>query len=198
MATSGFSRRATSEHSPDDADARAHIVECAWSLIGELGWESAGSAQVARAAGVSKALIHYHFGDKTSLLAAAGDRCRVRIEHRAELASSAIATRANPVDDFAEWFEAEINAGDLRVVQQLAVAPQISVRRETGRARDAYRVALAHQVRSVFNRLELEPKIAEHTIVDLFETIGTGMATGAPRSRQMVEAAWLALLTLAD
>jgi AcrR family transcriptional regulator len=198
MPTTGFFGVAMSERSAAEPDARARIVECARELVSKKGWEAAGSAQVARAAEVSKALVHYHFGDKTALLIAVGESCRVRIRDRAQHTKSPAASQANPVDDFADWVEAEIDECDLRVIQQLMLAPNPLIRHEATSAGDGFRVALATQVRRVFSRLELESRVAEQTIVDLFEAICSGMAAGAASDRQTIEAAWLAVLTLAE
>jgi AcrR family transcriptional regulator len=47
---------------------RAQIVECAIQAIAELGYANASLAEIARRAGVSKGVIHYHFADKAELI----------------------------------------------------------------------------------------------------------------------------------
>lgn len=47
---------------------RLQIVEAAISVIAEAGLATASSARIARAAGVSPALINYHFGSREALL----------------------------------------------------------------------------------------------------------------------------------
>jgi AcrR family transcriptional regulator len=188
-----------SEHPAGEPEAMARIVECARRLVSEQGWEAAGSARVAAAAGVSKALVHYHFGDKPSLLVAVGESCRTRIRNRARRATPSVRPQANPVDDFADWVTAEIEARDLRVIQQLMIAPDASIRREAMQAANTFQTALAEQVHGVFSQLELESRVAEPTIVNLFAAVCAGMAVGgATTDRQMLEAAWLAVLTLAE
>lgn len=47
---------------------RLQVVEAAIAVIAEVGLASASSARIARAAGVSPALINYHFGSREALL----------------------------------------------------------------------------------------------------------------------------------
>jgi AcrR family transcriptional regulator len=47
---------------------RAQIVECAIQAIAELGYSNASLAEIAKRAGVSKGVIHYHFADKAELI----------------------------------------------------------------------------------------------------------------------------------
>lgn len=53
-----------------DATRRA-IVEATIGLIGDVGWAAVTTRQVARRAGVTQGVIHYHFGSKEALLRAA-------------------------------------------------------------------------------------------------------------------------------
>ena len=60
--------RAVSEQR-SERSARERILQAAVELIAERGIGGARIAQVARAAGVSTALVHYHFSDRETLLA---------------------------------------------------------------------------------------------------------------------------------
>jgi AcrR family transcriptional regulator len=50
---------------------RRSIVEATIGLIGDVGWAAVTTRQVARRAGVTQGVIHYHFGSKEALLRAA-------------------------------------------------------------------------------------------------------------------------------
>src|SRR5919202_3916300 len=52
-----------------ERSARERILQAAVELVAERGIGGARIAQVARAAGVSTALVHYHFSDRQTLLA---------------------------------------------------------------------------------------------------------------------------------
>jgi AcrR family transcriptional regulator len=56
-------------HEPGEPSARERILQAACDLIAERGIGGARIAQIARAAGVSTALVHYHFRTREVLLA---------------------------------------------------------------------------------------------------------------------------------
>jgi AcrR family transcriptional regulator len=57
--------------SPRGDTTRQAIVEATVALIGEVGWAGVTTRMVARRAGVTQGVIHYHFGSKDALLRAA-------------------------------------------------------------------------------------------------------------------------------
>ena len=181
-----------------DRIARSEIVDAARGLIAESGWHSAGSARVAVVARVSKALVHYHFSDKRALLVAVAESCGRRIAERTKLAASAPSRHANPIDDFSDWLDLEMESADLRIALQLAMAPDSEVHRAVVAARGAYRTAAANEVLRVFATLGLTPRVSESIVVGLVVTVSEGLAIGREGSRRMIEALWLGLLTLAD
>lgn len=180
------------------SDSRADIVLSAHDLIAESGWASAGSARVAKLSGVSKALVHYHFRDKASLLCAVAESCHAGISARRETSASRPQAGASPVDAFMDWLEREDEADDLRVLLQLAMSPDESVRRAASSARDEFRATLTDQVRRVFRGLDLAPRFSEDLFVDVLDIACAGVAADGGVSRHTIEALWLGLLTLAD
>lgn len=181
-----------------DRIARSEIVDAARGLIAESGWHAAGSARVAVVAGVSKALVYYHFQDKRALLLAVAESCERRIAERTILATSAPSRHANPIDDFSDWVDLEMESGDLRIALQLAMALDGEVRQAAVVARDAYRAAAVNEVLRVFATLGLTPRVSESIVADVVVTVSEGLAIGRGGSRRMIEALWLGLLTLAD
>jgi TetR/AcrR family transcriptional repressor of bet genes len=67
-------------------ERRAEIVRGLSAVMAERGYEGASVQRIAKAAGLSPGLIHYHFGDKREILMALVDRvvgaARARIEAR--------------------------------------------------------------------------------------------------------------------
>jgi AcrR family transcriptional regulator len=51
-------------------NARAHILETAWSLVGERGVQAVTVADIAAASGVSRQLVYHHFESRAGLLVA--------------------------------------------------------------------------------------------------------------------------------
>src|SRR5947199_6582552 len=51
----------------DDPDARAKIMTAAEALFAEHGFDGVGIRQIAAAASVNGAMIHYYFGNKENL-----------------------------------------------------------------------------------------------------------------------------------
>jgi AcrR family transcriptional regulator len=51
-------------------NARAHILETAWRLVGERGVQAVTVADIARASGVSRQLVYHHFESRAGLLVA--------------------------------------------------------------------------------------------------------------------------------
>ena len=51
-------------------NARAHILETAWGLVGERGVQAVTVADIATASGVSRQLVYHHFASRAGLLVA--------------------------------------------------------------------------------------------------------------------------------
>jgi AcrR family transcriptional regulator len=51
-------------------NARAHILETAWRLVGERGVQAVTVADIAAASGVSRQLVYHHFDSRAGLLVA--------------------------------------------------------------------------------------------------------------------------------
>ena len=79
--------------------AKARIVEAARQQILQGGESAVASGPVATAAGVSKALVHYHFHNKRGLLCGIAQNCADRIQKCEDVDGDATGN-TNPVDDF--------------------------------------------------------------------------------------------------
>ncbi len=183
------------------SQARGRILQIAREEISRAGWTAATSGRVAQRAGVSKALIHYHFRDKESLLSALAVQCRDGVVRRGSRIV-APARRENPVDEFSDWLDSELSAGDLRIALQLKASGIPAVARAADEAVTAVRVELEQRVDAVLGVLDVAPTIPLDSVVDLLMAMSTGLALvpvePVARRRRLVESVWLGLLSVSD
>ena len=193
--------RQSTQWSSEAGEARGRILEMAREEIIREGWAAATSGRVARRAGVSKALIHYHFQDKDSLLSAVAAQCRDNVISRGARKETPRA-HPNPVDGFGEWLESELAAQDLCIALQLRGSGSVPVVHAAEAVLTVVRSEMEHQVDRVFGVLELAPAISSESVVDLFMTLAEGAALVSiepvARLRRMVDTVWLSLLSVSE
>lgn len=157
---------------------------------------------VANDAGVSKGLIHYHFHDKTTLLARLVEWLTDDLVRR-ERGALAGTTRQTVIDALWKWLEAELERGHIRVLVELSQYDAPAVReaiRDSARAR---RQAATGTIESLFSVLGLRPRLPHPLLADVAVTfldglaIDTGLAADGPR-RIPFDVFWLSLLSLAE
>ena len=157
---------------------------------------------VANDAGVSKGLIHYHFHDKTTLLARLVEWLTEELVQR-EGGALAGTTRQTVIDALWTWLEGELARGHIRVLVELSQYDAPAVReaiRDSARAR---RQAATGTIESLFSILGLRPRLPHPLLADVAVTfldglaIDTGLAADGPR-RIPFDVFWLSLLSLAE
>jgi AcrR family transcriptional regulator len=156
---------------------------------------------VAAAAGVSKALVHYHFRDKDSLLQALVEDVGLAALERAKVAMTDAAAHA--LDAYWTWLEQELRTGDLRILLSLAESDSARVRAASRRIADQRREVTAEHVAQIFSRLGLNPRvpapIVAETVVAFIDGLAASNALDPDRNpRPAFDVLWLALLTLAE
>ena len=156
---------------------------------------------VAAAAGVSKALVHYHFRDKDSLLQALVEDVGLAAIERATVAMTDEAAHA--LDAYWTWLEQELRTGDLRILLSLAESDSARVRAASRRIVDQRREVTAEHVAQIFSRLGLNPRvpapIVAETVVAFIDGLAASNALDPDRNpRPAFDVLWLALLTLAE
>ena len=157
---------------------------------------------VAAEAGVSKALVHYHFVDKDSLLAQLVDDVGGRVVARAR-DRAALEQSARPLDAYWAWVEAELREGDVRVLVSLADSDSEAARVASLRIAEERRLLAAAQVEVIFRRLAVNPRmpsgLVAETLLAFIDGLACRQALGAVREpRAAFDILWLALLTLAE
>ena len=157
---------------------------------------------VADDAGVSKGLIHYHFHDKTTLLARLVEWLTGELVRREQGALTGT-TRQTVIDALWGWLEGELDRGHIRVLVELSQYDAPAVRdaiRDSARAR---RQAATGTIETLFSVLGLRPRLPHPLLADVAVTfldglaIDTGLAADGPR-RVPFDVFWLSLLSLAE
>jgi AcrR family transcriptional regulator len=198
--------------------APSRILGAARRLISAGGLASASIGDIAAEAGVSKALVHYHFGDKETLLARlAGDLAHEIVTREAGSLDGADGSTA--VDTLWEWLEGEIARGDIRVLGSISEAAESQVRAVAARASESRRRQSAATVERLFGLLGLAPRVPAELIAGPFLAFVDGLARecraadgtagdgtagdgtagdGTSDPRVSFDVFWLAMLSLAD
>jgi AcrR family transcriptional regulator len=192
--------RAVDGSPPRSAPER--ILEAAARRIAAAGAAELSLQDVAEAAGVSKALIHYHFTDKAALLARVASWLASEVVAREGAALDGVdPTRA--LDALWAWLEGELARGDVRVLIDLTQVPAESVRAAAQEAAAGRRMAAERTVESLFAALALTPRVPTAMIADVLVAFVDGLALAAARSpernhRVAFDVFWLAMLSLAE
>jgi AcrR family transcriptional regulator len=186
----------------DRPPATRRILSAARTLVSRGGAAEVSMGDVAATAGVSKALVHYHFRDKDTLLHSLVEDVGYAVVARARQAMSREGS-AHALDEYWAWLEQELHLGDLCILLALAEYDSDRVRAVSRRVADQRREAAARQVSLVFARLGLSPRVPAPLIADTVVAFVDGLAAGHALDsdrdpRPAFDVLWLALLTLAE
>ena len=182
--------------------ATRRILSAARSLVERGGAAAISMGEVAAQAGVSKALIHYHFRDKDSLLQALVEDVGVIVLKRAR-DSVVRAGNGHALDEHWAWLESELRAGDVRILISLGESDSDRVRAASRRIQEQRREVAAEHTAVVFSRLGLQPRVPAELIADTVLAFTDGIAVThaldpARDPRPAFDVLWLALLALAE
>lgn len=157
---------------------------------------------VAARAGVSKALVHYHFTDKDTLVSALVEEVGRGIVER-ERAAMTKADRGHALDEYWLWLEGELRTGDAQILTALAEYDSERVRGLSRRIAADRRATAIDHVTHVFESLSLAPRVPAALIADTVVAFVDGLATAyaldpSRDPRPAFDVLWLALITLSD
>ena len=183
-------------------DATERILKAAATRLSLSGASALTLHEVAEEAGVSKALIHYHFQDKDTLLARLAEWMADGLVRR-ERGALATSTPGGAIDDLWRWLEAELARGHARALVELAAWRGARVRAAAGDAMRLRRAASAASAERLYTLLALRPRVPTVLVGDLLVTFIDGLAAapegdGKADSRGAFDVLWLALLGLAE
>jgi AcrR family transcriptional regulator len=199
---------------PEQHTAPQRILEAAARCIAERGAAALALTDVAAEAGVSKALIHYHFRDKDTLLARVVDFLVAAMLARERAALAPFTTQPSPlaVDALWGWLEEELHRGTIRILLELDAHPGSAVRAAARRAAARRRQAAAETIERLFTILELRARVAVPLLANVAVAFMDGLALDVVRGSAPAAAAeaetraprvafdvfWLAMLSLAE
>lgn len=155
---------------------------------------------IAAEAGVSKALVLYHYHDKAALLATAIHWLTDRVVQR-ERAALATSTAGTVLEEYWRWLEEETRAGELRVLLELS-QERATEAREAMAASALLRQAAAEQtVTRIFQLLNLAPRLPPAMLASCELAFREGLVTwGSQRADRNARVAfdvfWLSILSL--
>jgi AcrR family transcriptional regulator len=157
---------------------------------------------VATAAGVSKALIHYHYKDKESLLEQIAAWATVGSLEREQRALDDC-TAAGAVDALWRWLAAELSGGHLRLLLELGQYRAPRVRVAVAESLRVRRDASMQTIRRLFELLELRPRVPVELLAVVVVTFIDGLASRPPAEntgevRVAFDVFWLSVLSLAE
>lgn len=176
------------------------ILDAAAACVVASGAAATSLSDIAHRAGVSKALIHYHFHDKDTLLAQLVERTAAALVAR-ERAALAGEETALAVDALWSWLAAELEQGTIRLLVELALDRSPPVREASARATEARREAAAHTVARLFGVLELRPRVPDELLAAVTVAFVDGLAVQrqpTAQARVAFDVFWLAMLDLAE
>lgn len=189
-----------SAESPQPATRK--ILGAARSLVARGGTAEVSMGDVAATAGVSKALVHYHFRDKDTLLRALVEDVGRDVLAREREAMTGM-TDVHALDAYWAWLSEELTRGDIRILVSLAEYASDAVRAASRDVAAQRRGLIAEHAGAVFARLDLSPRLPAALIGDTLLAFVDGLAVAhvlEPERdpRPAFDVLWLALLTLVD
>lgn len=190
---------------PDERAARPateRILRATVERILHSGVAHLSMQDVATEAGVSKGLIHYHFRDKNALLTRAIEWTVAGLVAREREALEDVPSHS-AVESLWQWLEAELDAGHLRVLIELAQDPNAEIHAALASAARARRAAAALSIDALFRRLSLRSRIPVPLLADVSVAFMDGLAMHAMAApdanlRVSFDVFWLAMLNMAE
>jgi AcrR family transcriptional regulator len=183
-------------------NAAERILAAAADSVGTLGAAQVSLQAVADAAGVSKALIHYHFRDRDELLSRLVDWVTVELVQGEDQALAGVDATTS-LDALWSWLSIELTSGRMRVLVDLAGERGAQVRDSVRRSREARRAQTTLTIERLFDALSLTPRLPAPLIADVTVAFIDGLAGEVAiepegNHRLRFDVYWLSVLSLAE
>jgi AcrR family transcriptional regulator len=184
------------------SEARDRILSATAARLLAVGAAKVNMQDVADEAGVSKGLIHYHFDSKDTLLARTVEWLSAQIERR-ERAALDGATAQAAIEMLWRWLLMELNVGHVRILADLAHYPSAEVEGAFRASATRRREATAGTITTLFNSLQLTPRVPAALLADVVMAFNAGLAmnwsfSSDAERRVAFDVFWLAILSLAE
>jgi AcrR family transcriptional regulator len=193
---------AGSDLRPHRRNAAERILRGAAECLVAKGAAELSMQDVADSAGVSKALIHYHYHDKESLLEQVAVWATTELIDRERRALEG-ATASSAVDAMWQQLDDDLTGGHLRLLLELGQYRAPRVRDAVQRSIEARRDVVTETIRRLFSLLELKPRVPAELLAGVVVAFTDGLAS-RPRgqddaaNRVTFDVFWLSLLSLAE
>jgi len=185
----------------ESSRTRQRIVDAAIGCVARDGAAEASMAAIAAAAGVSKALLHYHHSDRARLLAEVVTQLGERLLAR-ERAALDEADGRRAVDALWRWAKGELARGELRVLLELSLVREPLVHTASMAVADARRRAASRTGTVLLARLGLVPRVPVDVIgtasVALMDGLVLGRLVNDADPRITFDLFWLGMLGLTE
>lgn len=183
------------------ARARAQILDAAIRCLVRDGVAGSSMAAIASEGGVSKALLHYHYADRSRLMAEVVRQLGRRIVAR-ERSAMDTTRGSGAVDALWAWLDDELSRGELRALLELAMQREDEVSEAANVVATLRHRAAAQTVEQLFGDLGLTPRMPAELLgaasVAFVDGLAIGMSSPAREPRVSFDLFWLALLSLAE
>lgn len=181
-------------------DSAVRIVDAAVNCLVAEGLAAFSMHSVAAKAGVSKALIHYHFRDREALLVAVIAHVTAGIITR-ERETLEAGTAQTAIDNLWTWLFSEVRLGHMRLLLELGRGNTPGLQRALDASRTTRRAAMVVSVEELFTLLELGPHIPLELVSDMILVFVNGLVMqsgdAAPEELRVVfDVFWLSVLRL--
>lgn len=181
---------------------RQRLIEAALRCATTEGVGALSLQSIASAAGVSKALVLYHFRDKDDVMSALAEWTTTRLIAR-EQAALPTGTAATVLEELWQWLEREIAAGELRALIELVGERGLRTRQASVASAQARHLAAEATLTRVFHALRLSPRVPIPMLAAAELAMRDGLVLSAARDperpvRPAFDVYWLALLRLAQ
>jgi len=185
----------------DRRTTRQRIIEAAILCVARDGAAESSMAVIASAAGVSKALLHYHYSDRARLLTEVVTQLGTRLTSRARSALDGVDGR-RAIDALWRWQADELARGELRVLLELSLVRDPQVHAASVAMAAARRQAAADTMAALLARLALAPRVPVALLAEASVAFADGLVLGrlvtSGDARVTFDVFWLAMLGLAE
>lgn len=185
----------------EGAATRQRIVEATIRCVARDGAAESSMAVIAAAAGVSKALLHYHYSDRARLLSEVVTQLGERLAARERSALEGVGGR-KAIDGLWRWMDGELARGELRVLLELSLVRDPLVHAAAMTVAESRRASATRTTTALLALLGLEPRVPVELLADASVAFTDGLVLGRMVTRADPRVAfdvfWLAMLGLAE